>query len=161
MNPDPILQAAPVIQAHVASAIVAVVLGPFAIFRRRRDRIHKALGYLWSGTMLVAATTALFISEIRLWGPFSPIHLLSPLVYWSLWRAISKARAGQTRAHRTLMTSLYVQALGIAGLFTLWPGRIMSDVLFASAPWAGFAGMAAVMALIYWIDPFSLRRRAA
>jgi len=149
MNLDPLLQASPVIQIHAAAAIVAMILGPLSIFRRRRDRLHKIVGYVWISAMLVAATSALFIAELRLIGRFSPIHLLTLLVFWSVWRAITLVRAGNFTGHSRAMKSLYVQALGIAGLFTLLPGRIISDVLFASAPWLGFAGVATLMVLAY------------
>ena len=157
MNLEPLLQASPVIQIHVASAIVAMFLGPLSIFRRRRDRLHKITGYIWISVMLVAATSALFIAELRLVGRFSPIHLLTPLVYWSIWRAISFVRAGNIADHSRTMKSLYVQALGIAGLFTLMPGRIMSDVLFASSPWLGFAVVATLMVLAYARASFNRR----
>jgi len=157
MNLEPLLQASPVIQIHVASAIVAMFLGPLSIFRRRRDRLHKITGYIWISTMLVAATSALFIAELRLVGCFSPIHLLTPLVYWSIWRAISFVRAGNIADHSRAMKSLHVQALGIAGLFTLMPGRIMSDVLFASSPWLGFAVVATLMVLAYARASFNRR----
>ena len=154
MNITPLLEAGPVIQAHAAAAILAIAIGPIAIFRRRRDRVHKTLGYIWVTAMLVTALSALFIFEIRLWGPFSPIHLLAFLVFWSLWRAITKIRMGDVAGHQWYMKSLYVQALGIAGLFTLLPGRIMSDVLFPHIPWVGFslcAGLLSVTLILVYV----------
>lgn len=147
MNLSPLLEASPIIQIHAAAATLAIGIGPLAIFRRRRDRVHKILGYSWVIAMLATALSALLIFDIRMWGPFSPIHLLSFLVFWSLWRAIAKIRAGDVVAHQWYMKNLYVQALGIAGLFTLLPGRIMSDVLFPQIPWIGFS-LCAVFLLV-------------
>ncbi|MCF6232951.1 MAG: DUF2306 domain-containing protein [Rhodobacteraceae bacterium] len=161
MNLDPLLQASPVIQVHAAAAILAMILGPLSIFRRRRDRLHKITGYVWISAMLVAATSALFITELRLVGRFSPIHLLTPLVYWSIWRAITFVRAGNIVGHCGVMKSLYIQALGIAGLFTLVPGRIMSDVLFSSAPWLGFSVVSGLMVLAYVRALFNRRSNVA
>ena len=59
--------------------------------------------------MAYVAVASFFISELRLWGAFSPIHLLSA------W---------------TLFSLLYIGALLITGLFTLWPGRVTHGVLF-------------------------------
>ncbi|MFT7592870.1 MAG: putative membrane protein [Paracoccaceae bacterium] len=100
MNFATLAEAGPVIQIHAAAAILAVVIGPLAFLRHRRDRVHKILGHTWVTAMMITAVSALFIFEIRLWGPFSPIYLLSFLVFWNLWRAITKIRQGDVAGHR-------------------------------------------------------------
>jgi uncharacterized membrane protein len=37
---------------------------------------------------------------------------------------------GHIRQHRIWMVLLYILALLVTGLFTLWPGRVMHGVLF-------------------------------
>lgn len=148
MTLAPLLDAGPVIAAHALAAVAALLLGPVVILRRRRDRLHRWAGYAWVGAMALAAATALAIHEIRLVGPFSPIHLLVGLVAVNLWRAIAAARAGRMVEHGRTMTQLYVGALGVAGAFTLLPGRRMNAVLFGGESWAGFALGAAVLALV-------------
>ena len=88
MTLDPLLNAPFVIQLHAASAIAASLIGPFAIWRKTRDIWHRLAGALWIVLMLTVANSALFIHTIQLIGPFSPIHLLSGLVYYSLFVAI-------------------------------------------------------------------------
>mgnify|MGYP006283108919 FL=1 len=80
--------------------------------------------------MLVIAVSGLFIHEIRLIGPFSPIHLLSLLVLVTVPLAVLRARKGDIKGHRRIMTSIFWLALVVAGLFTLAPGRIMERVAF-------------------------------
>jgi uncharacterized membrane protein len=130
MNFDPLLHASPVIQIHAAAAVAALLLGAFVLFRGKGDRRHRMLGKLWVGTMLVVAISSLFIWTIRMWGPFSPIHLLSILTLFLLWRAVSYARAHNIRLHKRTMQYTYIVALVVSGLFTFYPGRIMSKVTF-------------------------------
>jgi len=144
---EPILNAPLEIQIHVVAAILAISIGPFSILRKRRDNLHKTLGVIWIAAMLVVATTALFINEIRMIGPFSPIHVFSIITYHGLWRAISHLRAGRYLAHGRAMKSLYLSALGIAGLFTFLPGRRMNQVLFGNYENEGFMVVMTIGAL--------------
>ncbi len=80
--------------------------------------------------MLTVAMSSLFIHTIRLWGPWSPIHLLSLLVLATLPLALWHARCHDVRRHRQAMPMLFTGALVIAGAFTLLPGRIMNAVVF-------------------------------
>jgi uncharacterized membrane protein len=130
MNFDPLLHASPVIQIHAAAAIVALLVGAVVLFRRKGDRRHRMLGKLWVGLMAVVALSSFFIWTIRLWGPFSPIHLLSIFTLFMLWRGVSYARAHNIRLHLRVMQSTYLLALVITGLFTFYPGRIMNKVAF-------------------------------
>jgi len=82
--------------------------------------------------MMTIAASSIFIHEIRLWGVWSPIHLLSLLVLVSVPVAVIRARRHDVRGHRIAMTSLFVFALIVAGAFTFAPGRIMHKVLFGA-----------------------------
>src|SRR6266508_4037784 len=65
------------------------------------------------------------IHEIRLLGPWSPIHLLSIFTLIVLPIAVWRARRHKVADHRRIMIMIFVGALVIAGLFTFLPGRIM------------------------------------
>ena len=130
MTLDPLLHASPVIQIHAAAAILALVLGGVVLFRRKGDRPHRFSGRLWVGLMAVVALSSFFIWTIRLWGPFSPIHLLSILTLVLLWRGVGYARRHNIRLHRRVMQATYLLGLVITGLFTFYPGRIMYRVAF-------------------------------
>lgn len=132
MSLDPLLSAPPAIQIHATSATAAMLLGAVILFRRKGTPAHKAIGRIWVGLMLVVATSAIFINEIRLVGPFSPIHLFVLLTYAGLWQAIREIRRGNIQAHQATMKSVYLGALLLTGAFTLLPGRRMHDVLFGA-----------------------------
>jgi uncharacterized membrane protein len=68
----------------------------------------------------------------RMWGPWSPIHLLSIYVLIMVPLAVLAARRHVVERHRRHMLGLFLGALVIAGAFTFWPGRIMHAVVFGS-----------------------------
>lgn len=137
-----LLQAGPVIQIHVATAVLAAILGPLALLRRRRDRLHKTAGYIWVTAMAVTALTSFFIWELRVVGRFSPIHLLSIVTLIGLVLAIYRIKTRHIEGHKTTMWRLYYQAIGIAGLFSFLPNRVMNELFPSGAPWLVFAGAA-------------------
>jgi len=89
------------------------------------------IGWSWVLLMLTVAVSSLFIHTIRLWGPWSPIHLLSILVLVTLPLAVIHARRHDIAQHRMAMLMLFTGALVIAGGFTFLPGRIMHAVVFS------------------------------
>jgi len=88
------------------------------------------MGYAWVALMLVIAVSSFWIQQIRLVGPFSPIHLLSILVLIAVPLAVWHAHNHHVARHRRMMIALYIFALVGAGVFTLLPGRIMHAVVF-------------------------------
>jgi uncharacterized membrane protein len=80
--------------------------------------------------MILVVGTSFFIHTIRIWGPWSPIHLLSLFTLVMVPLAVLRARRHDVGGHRSAMTWTYGLALIAAGLFTLAPGRIMHAVIF-------------------------------
>ncbi len=138
IHPELILTAPAIVQFHVYAAVAAILLTPFTIFRRRRDRLHKMAGYAWVTAMFVTALSSMFMHGIQLVGPFSPIHLLSILTFWGLFEGVRAAIRKDIRTHEKTMKSLAVGALGIAGLFTLVPGRLLNRAVFGENGVEGF-----------------------
>ena len=130
MSLEPLLQASPAIQVHAFAAMTAFALGVIQLAAPKGTLPHRTLGWIWVALMLIVSTTAFFIHKIRLWGEWSPIHLLAIYTLIMLPLAVLRARRHQVDRHRRAMTSLFIGALVIAGIFTLLPGRIMHDVVF-------------------------------
>jgi uncharacterized membrane protein len=130
MTLAPLTNAPLPIQLHAYAAMAAFVLGVVQIAGVKGTTRHRALGYTWVGLMLVVAATAFWIHEIRLWGPWSPIHLLAIFTLAMLPLGVYRARRHNVSAHRKTMLGLFLGALVIAGLFTFVPGRIMYNVVF-------------------------------
>jgi uncharacterized membrane protein len=130
MSLAPLLDAAPVIQAHAFAAMAAFTLGVIQLAAPKGTLPHRTIGWIWAALMLTIAGSSFFIHEIRLWGPFSPIHLLSIFTLVMLPIGILRAHRHDVERHRRTMLGLFFGALVIAGAFTFLPGRIMHAVAF-------------------------------
>ncbi|MFT5629822.1 MAG: putative membrane protein [Gammaproteobacteria bacterium] len=132
MTLDPYLIAEPNIQFHIALAITSLILGPFAIYGRKRNRTHKIVGYIWVVCMAGVALSSFTIHSFAVIGPFSPIHALAIFTLWSLYTGIRHAIAGRISLHRQVMSTLYWYGLVIAGLANFLPGRKTNELFFAT-----------------------------
>jgi uncharacterized membrane protein len=132
MTLEPLLQASPAIQIHAFAAMTAFALGVVQLSAPKGTLPHRTLGWIWITLMLVVSISAFFIHQLRMWGEWSPIYLLAIYTLIMLPVAVLAARRHQVPRHRRAMIGLFVGALVIAGLFTLWPGRIMYAVVFGS-----------------------------
>ena len=130
MSLAPLLAASPAIQIHAFAAISAFVLGIVQFAAPKGTLPHRTIGWIWVVLMVAVAGSAFFIHEIRLWGPWSPIHLLAIFTLITLPLAVLAARRHAVKRHRTAMISLFLGALLVAGAFTLLPNRIMHAVVF-------------------------------
>jgi uncharacterized membrane protein len=130
MTLEPMLSAGLAIQIHATAAIGAFFLGTIQMVGIKGTNLHRKLGWAWIILMATVAITTAWIHEIKLWGQWSPIHLLSIVVLVQLTLAVIAARRRNIRAHKRLMTGLFTGALILAGFFTLMPGRIFGRMIF-------------------------------
>ncbi|MDG4852205.1 MULTISPECIES: DUF2306 domain-containing protein [unclassified Mesorhizobium] len=130
MSLGPLLTAPPPIPLHAFAAFAALAIGGPQLALPKGTTRHRVLGYAWAALMLVVAVSSFWIQQIRLIGPFSPIHILSILVVVTAPLAVWYAHTHKVAAHRSAMIKLYLFALIGAGIFTLVPGRIMHTVVF-------------------------------
>ena len=132
MTLEPLLQAGAAIELHAFAAMAAFALGIVQFAAPKGTIPHRVVGWVWVVLMLGVAVSAFWIHKIRLWGPWSPIHLLAIFTLITLPIAVWNAHRHRVPQHRIAMISIFVGALLIAGLFTLFPGRIMHAVVFGS-----------------------------
>lgn len=130
MSLDPFLSAPTYIQVHAACAMIAVTLGPVALYRKRRDMTHKVTGYIWVMAMFSVAVSSFWIHSFAVIGPFSPLHGLALLTLWSLWTGVNHARHKRITAHKATFRSLYWFGLLIAGLANFLPDRRINQAVF-------------------------------
>jgi len=130
MSLAPLLQASPVVQLHAFAAMAAFVLGIVQLSAPKGTIPHRVLGWVWVAIMALVSVTAFFIHEIRLWGPWSPIHLLAIFTLAMLPLGVWRARRHEVRHHRLTMIGIFTGGLVVAGLFTFVPGRIMHALAF-------------------------------
>jgi uncharacterized membrane protein len=125
----------PQVIIHLAAALSAAVLGPFAIWARlsgkKRPKLHRAFGYAWVTMMLITAISAIFIrSAFPMWAHFSWIHLFVPATFIGLFGAFWYLAKGNIHGHRKVMYGLYFGACLGAGVFTLLPGRFLGQFIW-------------------------------
>jgi uncharacterized membrane protein len=129
MSLAPLLEAAPAIPLHAFAAMGAFALGLVQFAAPKGTLPHRTLGWIWVLLMVGVAASSFWIHQIRLVGPWSPIHLLSIFVLTMLPLAVWRAHTHRVADHRRIMILMFSGALVIAGLFTLLPGRIMHAVV--------------------------------
>ncbi|SFH76118.1 DUF2306 domain-containing protein [Bradyrhizobium sp. cf659] len=132
MSLTPLLEAAPAIPLHAFAAMAALVLGIVQFAAPKGTLPHRTIGWIWVVLMAVVAASSFWIHQIRLVGPFSPIHFLSIFTLVVLPLAVWRAHTHRVADHRRMMIFIFAGALVVAGLFTLMPGRIMHHVIFGA-----------------------------
>ena len=113
---------------HLLTIIVALALTPAMLLRRRGDRLHRQLGWVWAGAMFLTAALSLNLRIVHP-GHFSIIHLLAiwtliqvPVIVWS-------ARTHNIVRHRGAVRGMVLGALLIAGFFTFPFNRLLGHWL--------------------------------
>ncbi len=129
MSLAPLLNASPAIQIHAFAAMTAFALSLVQFAAPKGTLPHRTIGWIWVVLMTFVAGSSFWIHQLRVWGDWSPIHLLSIFTLIMLPLAVWRARTHKVQAHRWTMTFIFAGALVIAGVFTFVPGRIMYSVV--------------------------------
>ena len=128
---DPLLAEDWITQLHVVSAIWTFLIGLVIMLLPKGVGWHKTLGWSWVIGMTLTAGSSFLMTGI-FENSYSPIHALSAYTLLGLPFAVAAARRRNIKAHREHMTSMFVGAMVIAGLFTFLPGRLMWSMLFTA-----------------------------
>ena len=124
---QPLLMQSVLVQFHVASVLIAMVLGPVQFVLPKGRTLHRVLGWTWAAAMFSTAVATLFIRDMRD-GQFSPIHIFSVMALVGVPLALWLARV-RVMSHARAMIGLYI-GLCIAGLTAIAPGRLIWAMLF-------------------------------
>jgi uncharacterized membrane protein len=115
--------------AHIATILLAVTLTPAMLLRRRGDRLHRRLGWVWASAMALTALFSFWIRGINA-GSLSLIHILSAWTLIQVPLIVRSARAHNHRQHRNAVRGMVAGALVVAGIFTFPFDRLMGRWLF-------------------------------
>ncbi|MEQ1547519.1 MAG: hypothetical protein ABL918_02600 [Chakrabartia sp.] len=120
---------------HIATICIALGLTPVMLLRKRGDRLHRQLGWIWVTAMFLTALVSLNVRMINR-GGFSLIHILS---IWTIIQVPILAWAAKTHRiarHRSSVRAMVLGALLIAGFFTFPFNRMLGHWLFeTNAPY--------------------------
>lgn len=119
-----------VVWAHLATILIALVITPILMWRKRGDKLHRWLGWAWCVAMF---TTALISFNVRLTnhGGFSLIHILSVITIIGVPVVILSARRHDIGRHRRQVRGFVIGALLVAGFFTFPFDRLLGHWLFS------------------------------
>jgi uncharacterized membrane protein len=122
----PLFNAAPPIPLHAFAAMTAFALGLVQFAAPKGTLPHRTIGWIWVLLIVTVAISSFWIHQIRLLGPFSPIHLLSIFTLIVLPIGVWRAHRHRVADHRRIMSFIFAGALVV----TFVPGRIMHAVVF-------------------------------
>ena len=120
---------APVVWGHILTILAALVLTPVMLLRRRGDRLHRRLGWIWAASLFLTAALTFGIRGIN-GGGLSLIHVLSAWTMLQVPLIVLAARKHQHARHRAAVRGMVTGALLIAGFFTFPFDRLMGHWLF-------------------------------
>jgi uncharacterized membrane protein len=132
MSLAPLLDAPAAVRLHAFAAMAAFGLGVVQLSAPKGTLPHRTIGWVWVTLMGIVGLSSFWIHDLKVWGIWSPIHLLSIFTLVMLPLAVWAAHRHAVDRHRRTMIGLFFGALVIAGLFTLVPGRIMHAVVFGN-----------------------------
>lgn len=130
--------------SHVVAALYVLAIGPLQIFRRRRDRIHRTMGYLWVAAMYYVCFSSFWIVTE---GHFTWLHGLSAFTILTVTLGLVSAIRRNIPAHRGNMIGSY---LGIAiafGFAVGIPGRSIPQLLATDPLSAVFVAVLVVLSV--------------
>ncbi len=116
--------------AHLLTIGLALVLTRIMLLRRRGDRLHRRLGWIWCLAMAPTAALSFGIRGIND-GGLSAIHILSAFTLVQVPVIAFSARAHRVARHRFAVRAMVAGALILAGAFTFPFGRLLGSWLFA------------------------------
>lgn len=111
---------------HVIAALLALLIAPINLVRRRRDRTHRLLGYAWIASMYYVCVSSFGIVT---GGRYSWLHGLSALTIVTVSLGLLAARQRNIRAHAMNMAGSYLGLLIAFFFAALVPSRHIPRLL--------------------------------
>ena len=122
MSLAPLLDAPPAIPLHAFAAMTAFLLGVVQLAAPKGTLPHRTLGWVWICLMASVAVSSFWIHQIRLIGPWSPIHLLSIFTLVVLPIGAWMAHHHRVADHRRIMILIFFRCACHRRAIHLRPG---------------------------------------
>lgn len=150
--------------AHIATATLALVLGPAQFsrrLRRRRPRAHRAVGRTYLLAIAGGAVTGLAILPVNSAGLVGVFGFGALAVLWlvTAWRALDAVRRRDLAGHQAWMVRNYALTFAAVTL-RLWLGLLMGAQLALGAdPDAAFANAYHAVPFLAWLPNLVVAER--
>jgi uncharacterized membrane protein len=101
-----------VLYGHIVTAMLALIIGPFQIFRKQsmaRVRQHRLLGYVYIISITVSGIVSLYLSLFATGGWIAGLGFFGLDVLWvtTTWIALRKIMLKDIQAHKAWMLRSY------------------------------------------------------
>ena len=126
------------IATHAVAAGYVIVLGPANIFRRKKDRAHRIIGYSWIAAMYYLCISSFWIRED---GGFTWLHGLSAFTLLTVTLGLVSAIRRRIPSHRGNMIGSYIGTVIAFAFAVLAPGRRIPQLLSAEPATLAFAAV--------------------
>jgi uncharacterized membrane protein len=136
MTLQPILAASWAVQVHVATLVLALLVGTWQLaLTRNGSSAHRTLGRLFLMLMATTAIVAAFIRARPAHSPYlglSGFHLFVPLVLGLCGMALYGAMKHRVSLHRFAVINLYFGSLLFTGVVQVFLDRGITHHIFFS-----------------------------
>lgn len=126
------------VAGHAVAALYVLALGPINIFRRRRDRTHRRIGYIWVGAIYYVCISSFWIQSE---GGFTWLHGLSVFTLVTVSLGLRSAIRRNIPAHVGNMVGSYLGTLAAFTFAVAAPGRRIPQLLAHDPATAVFVGV--------------------
>ncbi|MCR8642871.1 DUF2306 domain-containing protein [Paenibacillus sp. N1-5-1-14] len=102
-----------VLYAHIITAVVAIVIGPFQIFRKQKSpasqKMHRQLGMLYVVCIGISGIVSVYLSLYASGGPIARTGFFALDLFWmySTYMAVHTIMKHDVRAHRKWILRSY------------------------------------------------------
>jgi uncharacterized membrane protein len=134
MRLEPLLQASPAIQIHIAAALFAIFLGVYQFLGRKGSVPHRLVGWLWVILLGSICISSFFIPGSVFIGPIGVFHALSVYTLWSLFMGVRAARLHSVQEHKSYMAWIYGLSILLSAVIAVGSsGGVLHEMFFVSA----------------------------
>ncbi len=117
----------PVGLAHFAGALVALVVGPVSFLRRKGDRLHRVLGWVYVSVMALVNLSALTMYELT--GGPNLFHFFAVLSLATVGPGVVTAvRARRTGRRELLVAHYYFMSWSYFGLLAAFLSQLATQL---------------------------------
>ena len=117
----------PAAALHLASIVLALIVGFAVLARKKGTALHKVLGRIWTVSMMGAIVSSFWIQR----GGLSILHVLSIVSLVFIVWGVAAIRRGDRRRHAKSMIGVFVGSLA-AAVGAFMPGRYLHALFFGS-----------------------------
>jgi uncharacterized membrane protein len=147
-----------VLSAHIVTASLAILIGPFQFFKKFRNKrmnLHRNLGKVYVISIFISGLTGIYLSYFAFGGIISKLGFLSLSIAWlvTTYFAYKNIRMKRISEHERWMYRSFAVTFA-AVTFRIWSaviGYSLDDFTFGytAAVWVSWIGNLAVME--FWI----------